>query len=292
MDFNVFIKDIEENRWKVFGTEVYVDAKLVHSFGDTIVNRYPIYSATKTITSIAAGLASDEGKLDIERSVLSYLPQSVMSQMSEEQKEIYRHITMERLLTMSVDGYPFRPDGESWLKEVLRFPIRDVENRKFHYSNISAYLAGVVITYALEEDLYRYLERKLFAPLGIVQPPFERCPDGFFYGASKMELSVHELSQIGLLLYQGGCYNGERILSEEYVRRATSVQQSNREGGYGYFIWKYRDGFSINGKWKQKCYVLPKDKIMVTYLSHIEEETSVLKESMEQNILGVSASKT
>lgn len=288
MNFNAFIKDIEENRWNVFGAEVYADGKLMHSFGDTIQNRYPIYSATKTITSIAAGLASDEGKLDIERTVLAYLPQNVMLQMSEAQKEIYQHITTERLLTMSVEGYPFRPEGESWLREVLGIPLKDVEKRSFHYSNVSAYLVGVVTTCALGEDLYQYLERKLFTPLGIVKPPFERCPDGFFYGASKMKLSVHELSQIGLLLYQGGCYNGERILSEEYVKRATCVQQSNREGGYGYFIWKYRDGFSINGKWKQKCYVLPRGKIMVTYLSHIEEETSFLKESMERNILGVS----
>lgn len=77
--------------------------------------------------------------------------------------------------------------------------------------------------------------------MDIQNPPFARCPDGYFYGASSMELTVHELSKIGLLLYHGGVYEGKRILSEEYVREATSVQQMNREGGYGYFLWKYRD---------------------------------------------------
>ena len=77
------------------------------------------------------------------------------------------------------------------------------------------------------------------------------------------------------------------FVTEKYVKEATSIQQMNREGGYGYFIWKYRDGFSINGKWKQKCYVLPKEELVITYLSHIEEDTPDLKESMEKHILGI-----
>lgn len=84
-----------------------------------------------------------------------------------------------------------------------------------------------------------------------------------------------------------GIYNGKRIVSEEYVQMATSVQQMNREGGYGYYIWKYREGFSINGKWKQKCYCLPKRGIMITYLSHIEDDSHDLLESMERNILEI-----
>jgi len=100
-----------------------------------------------------------------------------------------------------------------------------------------------------------------------------------------MELTVNELSRIGLLMMNGGVYGGERLLSEGYVRRAISVRQMNRESGYGYFVWKYRDGFSINGKWGQKCFVLPEKKTMITYLSHIEEKLPQLRESMERNIL-------
>ena len=283
MDFNAFVEDIKKNNWNVFGVEVYVDGKLLHSYGDTIDTRYPIYSATKTITSIAVGIAVDEGKLDINKSVLDYLPSNVVNSMPEKQVEIYKNITTKNLLTMSVSGYPFRPEGESWLVNALNYPIS--LKGEFSYSNISAYLVGVVASCAVGGDLYQYLDRKLFEPLGIIKPPFEKCPDGYFYGASMMELTVHELSKIGLLLYNNGIYEGKRILSEEYVREATKVQQMNREGGYGYFIWKYRDGYSINGKWKQKCYVLPNEKIMATYLSHIEDELPELKESMERNML-------
>lgn len=287
MNFSAFAEDIEKNQWNVFGVEVYQDGKLIHQYGDTTEKRHPIYSATKAITAIAAGMAVDEGKLDINKPVLEYLPAKFVDEMSQEQIPVYEQITVKRLLTMSVSGYPFRPEGASWLKASLNYQIPDVHKREFDYSNVSAYLVGVVTSCALQEDLYQYLQRKLFDPLGIDNPPFKRCPDGYFYGASAMELTVHELSKIGLLLYHGGLYEGQRILSEEFVREATSVQQMNREGGYGYFLWKYRDGFSINGKWKQKCYVLPKDGFMVTYLSHIEDDNPFLKESMEKNIFGL-----
>ena len=287
MNFATFVNDIQKNNWNVFGVEVYHAGQLLHSYGDTTMTRYPIYSATKTITSIAVGLAMDEGKMDIDKSVLQYLPANVVGQMGQEQVEAYKNITIKRLLTMSVSGYPFRPEGRSWLVESLNYPIADVTKEDFEYSNVSAYLVGVAVSCAVREPLYQYLNHKLFVPLGIINPPYETCPDGYFYGASKMELTVHELSKIGLLLYNGGCYEGKRIVSEEYVKEATSIQQMNREGGYGYFIWKYRDGFSINGKWKQKCYVLPKEELVITYLSHIEEDTPDLKGSMEKHILGI-----
>lgn len=287
MNFNAFVEDIKSNHWNVFGAEVYVEGELVHQYGDTRENRYSIYSATKTITSIAVGMAVDEGKLDILKSILEYLPEDVTEKLSAEKLDVYHQISIKRLLTMSVCGYPFRPEGESWLEESLKYTIEDVEKREFDYSNVSAYLVGVATAFAVGEDLYQYLNRKLFEPLHIINPPYGRCPDGYFYGASSMELTVHELSKIGLLFYNGGVYKGKRILSEEYVKEATSVQQMNREGGYGYFIWKYRDGFSINGKWGQKCYVLPEDKIMITYLAHMEDKSSELKVSMERNILGL-----
>lgn len=289
MHFEAFIDDIKKNHWNVYGAEVYADGKLLHTYGDTTEHRYPIYSATKAVTSLAVGMAADEGKLDIQKSVLEYLPESVLCKMPAKQQEVYRHITTKRLLTMSVTGYPFRPTGENWLEELFSCPIPDVHKKDFDYNNFSAYLAGVVVSCALKEDLYEYLNRKLFKPLGILNLTATRCPDGYFYGASGMELTVHELSKIGLLLYNGGVYEGRRLLSEEYVKEATSLQQMNREGGYGYFVWKYRDGFSINGKWGQKCFVLPKEELMITYMGHMESgsDTAALRASMEKHILSV-----
>ena len=286
MDFDQFVQDITENKWNVFGTEVYESGKLTHSFGDTD-GLHEIYSATKTVLSVATGILYDEGLIDLDRSILEYLPSEKHLSLSKEQKARWEKISLRRLLTMSVSDLPFRAEGENWLDFSLACEIEDPEETGFNYSNISAYLIGVALTEVLGSDLGAFIEERIFAPLEITSFEYGRSPEGYFYGASMMRLSVHDLSKFGLLLYNGGVYNGVRILSEEYVDMATSVQQMNREGGYGFFIWKYRGGFSINGKWKQKCYVLPKKGVIVTYLSHIEDDSHDLLESMEKNILGI-----
>lgn len=285
MDFDAFVKDIRDNSWNVFGVEVYEKGQLIHSYGDTEENLHEIYSATKTVLSVAVGIASDENRFDINRSLLSYLPSDKINGLSKEQQEVWDRITIQRLLTMSVGDFPFRPEGENYLDFSLNTRFTDPDERKFNYSNISAYLVGVALSESLKTDLGAFIEERIFNPLGIEKYEYSRSPEGYFYGASGMKLTVNGLSRIGLLLYQKGTVNGQRILSEEYVNAATSIQQMNREGGYGYFIWKYRDGFSINGKLKQKCYILPGQDLVITYLSHIEDDSHALLESMEKNIL-------
>ena len=285
MNFEAFTQDIVQNKWKVFGVEVYERGVLTHEFGDTRTNPHEIYSMTKTVLSIAVGIAMDEGRFDIELPLLSYMPKKRIMMLSGKLKKQWEKITIKRLLTMSVKGFPFRAEGDSWLDYSLSCEIQDPEEKAFDYSNISAYLVGVALAEALGEDLGNYIEKRILEPLDITRYEYTRCPDGYFYGASGMLLTVHDVSKIGSLLYHGGKYNGQRIVSKEYVKEATSIQQMNREGGYGYFIWKYRDGFSINGKWKQKCYILPGQELMITYLSHIEDDSHDLLNSMERNIL-------
>ena len=285
MDFESFVKDITDNKWNVFGVEVYKDGKLIHSFGDTKDNIHDIYSATKTILSVALGIAIDKGIIDIDKCIPDYLPKDYTDNMKAPSKEAFGKITVRRLMTMSVGGFPFRPEGDNWLKSVL--DLEPEETEVFNYSNVSAFLAGVALDTALGEDLGLFIEREIFKPLDITDYEYGRSPEGYFYGASKMKLSVHDLSKIGLLLTNRGVYEGKRILSKEYTDMATSVQQMNREGGYGFFVWKYRNGFSINGKLKLKCDCLPEEGIDITYLAHIEEDTPELKESMEKYILRI-----
>ena len=285
MNFDAFVSDIKNNAWNVFGAEVYEDGVLTHSFGDTDENLHEIYSATKSVLSVAVGIAADEGRFDIDKPVLDYLPSAKVEKLSPGQRNTFEIITIRRLLTMSVADFPFRPEGDSYIDFALNTKISAPEEKVFNYNNINAYLVGVALTEALGTDLGAFIAERIFKPLGITCFEYSRCPEGYFYGASGMKLTVNGLSRLGLLLYNKGVYDGRRILSEQYVDTATSVQQMNREGGYGFFFWKYRDGFSINGKWGQKCYVLPQEKIMVSFLSHIEDDTSMVRESMEQHIL-------
>lgn len=286
MDFHKFVEDIEKNNWEVYGVEVYENSVLTHSYGDTCDHIHELYSATKSVLSVAFGMAYDRGLVDVHKSVLDYLPTDVTERMAKKQRDTFGRLSLHRLLTMSVAGFPFRPEGDNWLDFCLSCRIDNPDEPVFDYSNINSFLIGVVLTQALGTDLGEFIKKEIFGPLGIADYEMQYSPEGYFYGSSGMKLSVHDLSKFGLLMSNGGVHGGIRIISEEYVSMATSVQQMNREGGYGYFFWKYRDGFSINGKWKQKCYCLPAKNIIVTHLAHIENDSQELLESMEKNILG------
>ena len=288
MNFDGFAKDLEKNGWPVYGVEVYKQGKLRHAWGDT-QGLHEIYSATKSILSIALGIAWDRGVMDFEKPILDCLPAGRNALLTKEQRAVWAPVTLHRLMTMSVEALPFRASGESWLDFSLRCPIPHPEEKVFHYTNICAYLAGVALSEAMGKDAGNFIEENVFQPLGITEYSYSRCPDGYFYGASGMKLSVHSLSQIGLMLLQNGCYAGKRIVSEEYIRKATSALQPCREGGYGYFFWRYRDGFSINGKLKQKCYVLPRQGLVITHLANMEDPSPVLTESLEKHLLGIDA---
>ena len=285
--YEAFKNDILINHWPVYGVEIYEDGNLAYSFGDTKENIHPIYSCTKSILAIAVGIALDRNLIDISKDILYYIPEKYTLGLSKEMKEKWKKLSLYRLMTMSVPGFPFRAPDDNYMD--FSFSIKDFnpDDNSFDYSNVPAYLVGVALSEAIGKDAWEFIKRNIFDPLEITDATYSRCSKGYFYGASGMEMSVNDLSKIGLLLYNGGTYNGKRIVSEEYVKKATSVLQMNHEGGYGFYIWKFHDGFSINGKFKQKCYILPKRKLIITYLSDIEDGSNVLRESMEKHILGL-----
>ena len=285
MNFEAFIKDIEKNRWNIHGVEVYENGELAKRWGDTKKTRYPIYSCTKTILSLGIGIAVDRGLIDINRPITEYLPKQYVEELSEEQADVFRQLSIRRLMCMSVSGFPFRHEGDSYLRYALSTKIENPGERVFDYSNIPAYLVGVALSEAVGGDAWAFLEENLLHPLHIYKAPCQRCPEGRFYGASGIFLTVHELSRLGLLLYNDGVFDGKRIVSSEYLSLMESVQQENREGGYGLFLQLYRDGCRISGKCNQRCFVLKSRNIVITYLSDMPEGGNDVTESVERNLL-------
>lgn len=251
---------------------------LVEREGETLLRclngpdiRRPVYSATKSFTSTAVGMLQDEGKWSVEESLARYLPAEYLEEMEPARRAAFERLSIRRFLTMSVEGYPFRPEGEDWLRMVLRCPARLEGEPAFSYSNIPAYLVGVAAERAAGEPLGEYLKRRLLAPLGIENPTFRTDPQGRFYGATGMELTVGELSRLGRLYRQGGRWKGERLISESWTRAAVSRQIDTGKGGYGYFFWNDETGFSISGKWGQKCLVYPARGMSVSWLGNMQE---------------------
>lgn len=267
--FNKIINEIKRENFEVYGIEIIHKGELVLSHYFSENKAYPIYSATKAFTSTAFSLAVSEGKIDYSSKLYEFLPKKYLDFVPNSQQENFKRLDMKRFLTMSIEGYPFRPSGSDWLETVLSLPIDYSQKSIFSYSNIPAYIVGIACENAVGEHLISYLTPRLFEPLNIKNPIFQNCPQGHFYGASGMELTVNELSRLGQLYLNDGVYNGTKILDNKYIKKATSKQIDNLEGGYGFYIWVTDDGFRISGKWGQKCLVYPKKHLIITYLSNL-----------------------
>lgn len=267
------INEIERTGLKVYGIEVEAKGELIFRkmFGED--KRYPVYSAAKSFTATAVGIAADEGRLTVGAPLAEYLDRRSITAVPEQLRGAFCSLPIERFLTMSISGYPFRPEGADWLESVLKIPANLSAPPSFAYTNICAYLVGVACENAVGGDLPAYLKPRLFDPLGICGPAFQLDPQGRFYGATGMYLTVNELSRLGKLYLQRGVYGGGRILSESWAAQATSKHIDNAEGGYGYFFWTSGDHFSISGKWGQKCLVYPEKELMITYLGDMPDDS-------------------
>ncbi|MDE5770512.1 MAG: beta-lactamase family protein [Ruminococcus sp.] len=278
--FSELIKDIETNNFNVHGIEIFQNNDIVfrHMWSDDI--RYPIYSATKSFTATAVGIAVDDGKFSVDAPLSEYLEKQYIYNMPAHLREVFGELTVSRFLKMSVSGYLFRPSGDDWLKTLLDTNA-DYSKTEFYYTNVSAYLVGIACENAVGGNLPQYLKSRLFEPLGIENPTFLTDPQGRFYGATGMYLTVNELSLLGQLYLQKGVFNHERIISENWADIATKIQIENSDGGYGYFFWNNGNHFSISGKWGQKCLIYPQKNLMITYLGDMPENSGKMQSIAE-----------
>ena len=62
MDFQGFVDTIKEKNLEVYGVQVFHKGEIVGDWQEEPMQRHPIYSATKSVLSLAVGMAKDEGK--------------------------------------------------------------------------------------------------------------------------------------------------------------------------------------------------------------------------------------
>lgn len=282
------LESLRSLKLRIHGIEVFRGGgvSMKEMFGRD--ERYPAYSATKSVTSTAIGIAAGEGKIDISRPAADYIEDKYLSAMPEELRIPFSCIPLERFLTMSVSGYSFRPEGNDWLSNVLAADVDYNAQPQFHYTNVQAYIAGIVCENAVGQPLDEYLTERLFTPLGIENPEFQKDPQGRLYGASGMYMTVHELSLLGQLYLQNGKFDGVQIVPEQWIHEATKRRVDAGEyGGYGYYFWVGDKTYSISGKWGQRSIVCPEKGAVVTYMADVRDNADKLEKIAEEFIMNI-----
>lgn len=261
-----------------------------HSEPERIRNQYSI---SKSFTSTAVGFAIQEGLIALDDRVIDYFPEKVPENPSDN----LRNLKLRDLLIMSTGQFNGHlmsdhkfgtiPREElledDWIKYCLHqsFPLKPGE--RFVYSNVGAYLAGVVIQKKAGMDLVDYLMPRLFEPLKIKRPKWGKCPKGYTFGAGGMEISTSELSRVGQLYLQKGVWEGKQLLSEAWISEATSKQiDSDNSGdwgqGYGYQFWiGEHDSYRADGKYGQYCIVVNNKNAVITINAHADRVRSIME---------------
>ena len=262
MDLSTFISKADNLHLVSIIVSQYGEPIAKHNWDDDC--RRNVYSASKSFTSAAVGIAQREGLLCLDEKLIDAFRNDLPVTVSEH----LAAATVRDLLTMQLGQReaalmggqrPFYEEDD-WVKMSLAIPFTDIPGTKFVYNNVGPYLAGVLIQRRAGCDLVSYLMPRLFEPLGIRRPMWETDPMGYTFGAGGLFLNLPELHKFGELYLQDGEWNGRRIIPKEWVVQSTSRQADNDEYGYGYLFWLgEHDSFRADGKYCQWTIVI-KDK--------------------------------
>ena len=114
--------------------------------------------------------------------------------------------------------------------------IRD-PGAKAVYCSINSHLAGGVLSRAARRPLPPLFHELIAEPLQIKRYHMNLTPTGDAYMGGGVRFLPRDFMKLGQLHLNGGTWNGRRVLSEEWARRATSALYELREMGYGYQWW-------------------------------------------------------
>ena len=293
------ISDLEKDNPGAEAVALYQNGETVLSKHFTPDRPRLIYSHTKSFVSTLAGMAIDEGKLTLDTTLCSLLPEydRIITD------PMVKTITLRHLLTMSsgfggafLMGVNRRP-GEGmpdYVGYMLAKKPVNVPGEKFQYSNADTHLAGCMVEKAVGETLLRYAYRKLFAPLGIGYPAWETDPAGTAFGGSGLYLRNEEMMRLGILYLQEGVWNGERLLSREWVKQAGAQQIATGiadpwSSGYGYQFWmipQRENAFRADGAYGQYSLVFPKENAVVGIQCCEENDLARFIAMLRRHLLG------
>ena len=253
---------------RVLAAAVWQDGECLAATAGTDVPR-PQYSITKSLLMLTIGILCDEQRLRLHDTVGALLgtPQDApLSRVTLEQLLTMRSGLTQKILFADRRGCP------DYLEACLGTPVG---MSVFRYNNADAYLAGRMAEAAAGEPLDGFITRRILTPLGITAHALEYDPQGRFFGASGLVLTLDDLAKLGQAVLDAS------VCSRMWLQTAMAAHTPTDDGrSYGYFLWT--DGVSayMSGKWGQKCVILPERRAVIVLNSEMPENDTSLRTAM------------
>ena len=188
---------------------------------------HTLYSASKTVTGLAVGLAVDDGLLSIDDKVSKYLRDKMPAQLSPGLDSL----TVRNLLMMAsgrVEDLDILMGEEDWLTTWFKGDFNE-PGEQFHYDSMCSHALAVVVSRLTGKSLLEYVRERIFVPLHITEADWELAPDSVETAGWGLRLHAESEAKIGLLMLHGGEWNGQQLVSSQWIHDMTQRLISTRE---------------------------------------------------------------
>ena len=244
------------------------------------------FSMTKSIVSLAIGCAIDDGFIrSVNQPVSDFFPQY--------KGYNGKTLTIRHLLTMSA-GFDFKESYSSLFSpttelyygndlDKITFGMKEIEEPgvNFIYQSGVTQLLSAILEKATGENISSYVSRKLWTPLQAEKEALWSLDrkDGKEKSYCCFNSNARDFARFGQLILNEGKWNGQQVVSEQYIKEAITADSSltdkeynevNRH--YGYQFWTLeKDGMKIpymRGLLGQYIFSIPEKDAVVVRLGH------------------------
>lgn len=252
-----------------------------------------MHSVTKSFTSMAVGLAVDDGLLSVDDPVMRFFPEhAALNPAPNLAKMRVRHLlTMTSGHERGISGGSWRRVTTSWIEDFLRQPVPYEPGEVFVYDSAASYMLSAIVQRVTGRLIHDYLDERIFRPMGMSPAvTWDRGTDGVNTGGNGLACTARDMLRLGILHLQGGEWQGRQLLSRRWVEEATAMHMrdvvlgvftgdhylgpdeagdgtpASRREGYGYQWWRGpHESFSANGLFGQYCIILPQENAVVAF---------------------------
>jgi CubicO group peptidase (beta-lactamase class C family) len=244
---------------------------------------HSMQSVSKTVSSIIVGIAVTRGdfKASLDTPLLKYFDVVGVKNVDERK----RRITLRHVLTMST-GLDWNEEvayddprndadlmeaTDDWVQYVIDRPMAHEPGKVFNYSSGVSELLAFIFQKETGQDIEEYGEKYLFTPLGM-DHYWKRSPLGVVDTEGGLFLRTTDLAKMGYLYLHDGMWDGQQIVSKDWVRQSLAPFIDAEEGfKYGFKWWLLprtdRQGYvwMARGFGGQRLMVFPEEDAIVVF---------------------------
>ena len=256
---------------------------VVEEYFGGITQGFPVtmQSVSKSVTSLIAGIAIDQGRLGLDDRVTTLMRRYQPIGNLDARKDA---MTVRDLLTMR-GGFDWNEQvyagsplqrlndcGCDWLRFVLDWPMREPPGTRWEYVSGGVILLGGIIGEVTGQRLDRFADQFLFGPLEAQGAYWiSGQPDGLPHSGGGLYLRPRDMAKLGQLVLDDGQWRGRQIVSASWIRASTArivsaVRTFNAHPvDYGYLWWTMSpsDVVTASGALGQWIFVSPRDRLVV-----------------------------